>query len=74
MSSQYVRVYDERTGNPQVDNRHRNMNRALNRVCQRSMRISTPKGRRRKKFLTRVEYQRYARVVAAVAEEHGLPR
>lgn len=72
MIKTYVRVYDERTGNPDVDNRNRHKNRALNSVCRRTVRFVTPHGRRRKKILTRVEYGKYARLVASVADQRGL--
>lgn len=72
-----VKVYDERTGDPTHDNTARQKNAALNRVCRNSMRIVTPRGRRRKKILTRIEYTRYVHIVAAVADtrhDKGCPQ
>lgn len=69
MIHQTVKVYDEKTGVPAVDNVNRQKNRALNRVCRKSVRVVTPHGRRRKHVLTRKVYAQYAGLVAAVADE-----
>lgn len=63
-----VRIYDERTGDPMVDNRNRNANRALNRLCRDSLSITTTYGRRRKHVATRDIYAGWVELVADVAE------
>lgn len=68
MIHQRLRIYDERTGNPAVDNRNRRRNRQLQLAVRNGFRVQTPGGRRRKKIITRIEYEQYARVVAEVAE------
>lgn len=68
MIHQRLRIYDERTGDPAVDNRNRRRNRLLHCTLRNSFRVQTPRGRRRKKIITRVEYEQYARVIAEIAE------
>lgn len=63
-----IKIFDERTGNPTVDNMHRAMNRSLHRVCRNAFHVKTSKGRKRKKYITRVEYPRYLRIVVSAAE------
>lgn len=68
MIHQRVRVYDEHTGHPATDNLNRRRNRSLHRALRDSFRVKTPRGRRRKQIITRIEYQQYARTVAEIAE------
>lgn len=50
--------YNYRTGNPRYDNRSRALNRK-NRLALRNVRFKTPKGRKRKKELTKIEGANY---------------
>ena len=53
---------DDKTGNPEDDNRFRQFNRVVWKATQRSLRVSAA-GRKRKKRLLRVEGGRYIRLV-----------
>lgn len=68
MIHERLRFYDERTGNPAVDNVNRAKNRLLHRTLRNHFQVNTPRGRRRKKIITRVEYRVYAAAVASLAE------
>lgn len=59
-------VFDERTGDPTLDAPARRDNKTLRRMA-RNVRINTPHGRRRKKFLYAVEGHRYMQVINAAA-------
>lgn len=54
-------------GNPARDNFRRLQNRKLDRLAV--LRIRTPRGRRRKKYLTKVETARYKDLIVAVARD-----
>lgn len=68
MIHQRLRIYDERTGNPAIDNWNRRRNRQLHLTLRNSFRVETSRGRRRKKIITRIEYEQYARMVAEIAK------
>ncbi len=61
------RIYDERTGNPIVDNRARELTKAIDRACGGTLRAGA-KSRRRRAQIQRAEYPNYLAVVAVVAE------
>ncbi|QOT19650.1 hypothetical protein [Paenarthrobacter sp. YJN-5] len=54
-------------GNPMLDNRRRLQERKLDRLAV--IRVRTPRGRRRKKYITKVETARYKDLIIAVALE-----
>jgi hypothetical protein len=54
-------------GSPARDNFRRLQNRKLDRLAV--LRIRTPRGRRRKKYLTKVETARYTDLIVAVARD-----
>ncbi|ACL42327.1 hypothetical protein Achl_4376 (plasmid) [Pseudarthrobacter chlorophenolicus A6] len=54
-------------GNPLRDNARRFQERKLNRLAV--LRVSTPRGRRRKKYITKVETATYKELIIAVARE-----
>lgn len=54
-------------GNPVRDNFRRHQDRKLNRLAV--IRIRTPRGRRRKKYLTTVETARFKDLIIAVARD-----
>lgn len=54
-------------GNPARDNFQRLQNRKLDRLAV--LRIRTPRGRRRKKYLTKVETARFKDLIVAVARD-----
>lgn len=58
--------YNYRTGNPRYDNQSRQMNKAL-RAQLAYFQVATPRGRRRKKQLVRVEGATYLRIISEVA-------
>lgn len=59
--------FDDKTGNPEYDNRSRRLNRQMWKDAQHRMHVSTPRGRRRKKQILRVEGANYIRLVHAAA-------
>lgn len=63
-----IKVYDDKSGNPAMDNRARNANRTLDGIA-RSLRVHGTKGRKRKKYVLGIERAKYARLVAVVAQE-----
>lgn len=50
--------YDEKTGNPTIDNESRKWNRRLRRASM-TLRLDTPGGRRRKKHVLKIERANY---------------
>ncbi|KQO98278.1 hypothetical protein [Leifsonia sp. Leaf264] len=63
-----MKLLDEKTGDPAVDNAHRNANRALTRAVK-TMEFRTPRGWQRKRYLQRVEGRRIAAAALATALE-----
>lgn len=63
-----LKVYEERSGDPRLDNHARRKNRMLRKVCERFV-VTTPQGRRRKKQIKSVEWPKYVRLVAEIAED-----
>lgn len=59
--------FDDKTGDPEYDNASRRLNRKMWKDTQRRVRVSTPRGRRRKKQILRVEGGNYIRLVHAAA-------
>lgn len=64
-----VLVYNEKQGDPWLDNLARHKNRTLNRVCRKRFTVNTPRGRWRKKEIMSAEWPRYVRLVALLGEE-----
>lgn len=56
-------------GNPVLHNRRRASDKALSRTMRGWMRLQTPGGRRRKKYVMKVEGARLRELVIAVANE-----
>lgn len=54
---------------PSVHNRRRAKEKSLDRVMNGRMRVHTPGGRRRKKYLMKVEGARLRKLVVAVAND-----
>lgn len=63
-----TKVYDEKSGNPTLDNRARAANKKLTRVAREALRVKGTGNRKRKKYVLRIERANYARLVARVAE------
>ena len=62
------KVYEERSGDPAMDNLGRNLNRRLGHTLRGYLTVNTPRGRRRKKVIKRIETATYFRLVAEFAE------
>lgn len=60
--------FDHKTGNPIEDNRARNMNRRMWRDAKRALHVSAA-GRRRRKYIKRVEGATYIKIVVHVMDE-----
>jgi len=60
--------FNDKTGDPEHDNAARRCNRRVWKDTQRTLRVSTPQGRRRKKQILRVEGGNYIRVIHATAK------
>lgn len=58
--------FDTKTGNPEIDNAARRANRRMWRDTQRRLKINAA-GRKRRKYLLRVEGGRYIILVARLA-------
>jgi len=58
--------FNSKTGDPVHDNASRNLNQKMYRSARRKLHFITPGGRRRKKYLTRVEGGNYITLWASV--------
>ena len=61
----HMRIVNERSGNPIADNRSRNSNKYLSRLRSKFV-VRTPRGRKRKKQLTKETYLQYVTLWLAV--------
>ncbi|WIE81033.1 hypothetical protein [Curtobacterium sp. MCSS17_016] len=60
--------FNTKTGNPEYDNHSRRLNRRIWKDVQRRVRVTTPRGRRRKKQILRVEGGNYILAIHATAK------
>ncbi len=65
------KIYNEKTGNPFLDNIARLKNRSLYEVSSNSFKVNTPRGRKRKKYIKNQELLKVMRLIYKLVESRN---